>query len=807
MYRNKSEFITAYLEKFQSLHGKGLEDGSNKERYEALASLVRDLIARKWARTNREYLERNVKQIYYFSIEFLHGRILLTNLINNDLLDICEEGLGDLGINLTELSEMEPEAGLGSGGLGRLASCFLDSLASLQLPGHGCGMRYRYGMFKQKIVDGYQAEMPDPWLKDGNMWEFRKPDKSVCVQFGGNIREEEVDGQKKFIHENFQSVLAVPYDMPVAGFRNNIVNTLRLWSAEVMPTDTDGPCSEADYVLAMEYRRSIESISEILYPDDSRYEGRVLRLKQQYFMVSAGMQSIVRRFKLKHGNLHDFHEKISLHINDTHPVVVVPELMRILLDDEGMTWDEAWRITTNAVSYTNHTVMPEAFEKWPVEDFRGLLPRIFMIVNEINERWCRDLWNRFPGEWDKIKEMAIIADGFVRMAHLAVVGSYSVNGVAKIHTEILKKSVLSQFYEYSPSKFNNKTNGITHRRWLMKANPNLSSLITEAIGKSWMGHATDLKKLTAFADDPVFAEKIALVKLGNKERLASYIQKTTGEIVNPHSIFDCHVKRIHAYKRQVLNAMHIMSLANRLKEDPNFDIAPRTFIFAGKAAPGYYQAKRTIKLITSVAEMVNADPMLRERIKVVFLENYRVSLAEIIIPSADVSEQISTASKEASGTGNMKFMMNGAITIGTHDGANIEIRNEVGTENFVAFGLTAEEVMDFQKRGGYSSRAVYESDPVLRKVLDQMVNGALPAGREEFRELYEGFLVHNDEFFALEDFGAYAAAQGQIDRLYKDASRWRRMCINNIAHSGEFSSDNTIWEYAVGIWQVKPVVF
>ncbi|HWR30723.1 MAG TPA: glycogen/starch/alpha-glucan phosphorylase [Negativicutes bacterium] len=808
MSLNKAEFINAYLEKFQSMHGKGVDEGSSRERYEALAGMVRDIIARQWARTNREYLERDIKQVYYFSIEYLQGRILLTNLMNVGILEACHEGLGELGINLEDLTDQEPEAGLGSGGLGRLASCFLDSMASLHIPGHGCGIRYRYGMFKQKIVDGYQAELPDPWLKDGNVWEFRKPDKSVIVKFGGNIREEDVNGRKVFHQEGCHAVMAVPYDMPVAGYHNNTVNTLRLWSAEVVPPETDeGPCSNSDYIKEMEYRRSVESISEILYPDDTQYEGRVLRLKQQYFMVSAGLQSIVRRYKKRHGTLTDFHEKISLHINDTHPVVVVPELMRILIDEEGMTWDDAWRVTTNTVSYTNHTVMPEAFEKWPVDVFKELLPRIHMIVYEINERWCRELWTRYPGEWDRIREMAIIADGYVRMANLAVVGSYSVNGVAKIHTEILKKSVLKRFYEYSPSKFNNKTNGITHRRWLMKANPDLSEIITEAIGKSWMAHATDLLRLVSYAEDPVFAEKVALVKLANKERLAAYIKKTMGQTINPHSIFDCQVKRIHNYKRQVLNVMHIMDLANRLRENPALDITPRTFIFAGKAAPGYYQAKRTIKLINTVAEMVDADPALREKIKVVFLENYRVSLAEIIMPAADVSEQISTASKEASGTGNMKFMMNGAITIGTHDGANIEIRSEVGTENFVAFGLTADEVMDFHKRGGYNSRAVYEADPRLKKVVDQLVSGELPAGREEFRELYDGLLAQNDEFFLLEDFCAYVAAHDQIDHLYKDASRWRRMCIQNIAHSGEFSSDNTIWEYAVGIWQVKPVIY
>ena len=542
MFHNKAEFIGEYLEKFQSIHGKGVEQGSDRERYEALAGLVRDLIAQRWARTNREYMERDCKQVYYFSIEYLQGRILLSNLINLDILALCEEGLSDLGISLQDLTEQEPEAGLGSGGLGRLASCFLDSMASLHIPGNGCGIRYRYGMFKQKIVDGYQAELPDPWLKDGNVWEFRRPDKTVTVKFGGQIREEDVDGRRVFHHEGYQEVLAVPYDMPVAGYHNNTVNTMRLWSAEVMPRDTDeGPYSTHDYVKAMEYRRAVESISEILYPDDSRYEGRVLRLKQQYFMVSAGLQSIVRRYKKFHGSMLDFHEKIAIHINDTHPVAVIPELMRILIDEEGLSWDDAWRVTTNTVSYTNHTVMPEAFEKWPIDVFKELLPRIYMIVYEINERWCHELWNRYPGEWERIREMAVMADGFVHMANLAVVGSYSVNGVAKIHTEILKKLVLKRFYEYSPSKFNNKTNGITHRRWLMKANPDLSEIITEAIGDSWMAHATDLLRLTNWEEDPVFAEKVAMVKLANKERLAAYVQKTMGQKLNPHSIFDCQV--------------------------------------------------------------------------------------------------------------------------------------------------------------------------------------------------------------------------------------------------------------------------
>lgn len=807
MLLSKADFINSYLEKFQSLHGKGVEDGSNRERYEALAGLVRDIIARRWARTNREYRERDIKQVYYFSIEYLQGRILLTNLMNVNILAVCHEGLSDLGINLEELTDQEPEAGLGSGGLGRLASCFLDSMASLSIPGHGCGIRYHYGMFRQKIVDGYQVELPDTWLRDGNAWEFRKPDKAVTVKFGGNIREEDVEGRRIFHHEGYQEVLAVPYDTPVAGYHNDTVNTLRLWSAEMMPIDTEeGPYSNRDYVKDLEYRRAVEAISEILYPDDSRYEGRLLRLKQQYFMVSAGLQSIVRRYKSRHGPLIDFHEKIALHINDTHPAVIVPELMRILIDEEGMTWDDAWRVTTNTVSYTNHTVLPEAFEKWPVDVFKELLPRIYMIVYEINERWCRELWNRYPGEWDRIKEMAVLSDEYVHMANLAVVGSYSVNGVAKIHTEILKKSVLKPFYEYSPSKFNNKTNGITHRRWLMKANPDLSEIISEEIGKSWMAHATDLLRLKACAEDAVFGEQVALVKLANKERLAAYIKKTMGQTINPKSIFDCQVKRIHSYKRQILNVLHILDLANRLKENSNLDIVPRTFIFAGKAAPGYYQAKRTIKLINAVAAMVDGDPVLREKIKVVFLENYRVSLAEIIMPAADVSEQISTASKEASGTGNMKFMMNGAITIGTHDGANIEIRDEVGTENFVAFGLTADEVMEYHKLGNYNSRAVYEGNPRLKMVVDQLVSGELSANRDEFRDLYDCLLMMNDEFFVLEDFGDYVAAQDQINRLYKDTYRWRQMCIQNIAHSGEFSSDNTIWEYAVGIWQVKPVI-
>ncbi|VBB05020.1 phosphorylase pyridoxal-phosphate attachment site [Lucifera butyrica] len=807
MFQSKERFKQAFLEKLQTLRGVTLEGASDSDKYIALSNLVREYISKNWAATNNTYLERGEKQIYYFSIEFLLGRLLHSNLLNIDQNHVVRDALQELDIDLARLEEKEPDAGLGNGGLGRLAACFLDSMASLNLPGHGCGIRYKYGLFEQKIVNGYQVELPDNWLQDGNVWEYRKPEKSVEVRFGGYVREAVAEGVRLFIHEGYEAIRAVPYDMPVVGYQNKTVNTLRLWSAEAAPQDFDfSSFNRGEYLKAIEYKYSVEAISEILYPDDSYQEGQKLRLKQQYFFVSAGIQSIVRRYKRKNGSVYDFEDKIAIHINDTHPALAVPELMRILMDDEGLGWDEAWRITSNTISYTNHTVLPEALEKWPVEMFKELLPRIYMIVHEINERFCRELWDKYPGDWDRIARMAIVANGYVHMAHLAIVGSDHVNGVAHIHTEILKKQVMRNFYELSPHKFSNKTNGITHRRWLLKANPLLAKLITDTIGASWITFPGDLVRLEHYAGDAAWRDNVRKVKLANKNRLAQYIKRKYDITINPASIFDVHVKRIHAYKRQLLNVFHIMDLYNRLRVNPDLDVMPRTFIFGGKSAPGYFMAKRTIKLINTLAEMVNQDQSIGDKLKVVFMENYGVSLAEMIIPAADISEQISTASKEASGTGNMKFMMNGAITLGTLDGANIEIRNAVGAENFISFGLTAEQVLSYYAHGGYNAWDVYNSDERIQVIMDQLVNLFFPVAKEEFRTFYDTLLHSNDEFFVLQDFASYVEAQNRVSKLYQNEEAWGRMAAANIAHSGQFSSDKTIMEYAIGIWNVKPVV-
>lgn len=806
MFTDKEEFKARFIDKLKTLQGKSLEEASALDKYQALSAIVRDFISKKWVDTNQCYKQDIEKQVYYFSVEFLIGRLLGTNLLNLNLQGICAEGLAELGIDVNELEQQEADAGLGNGGLGRLAACFLDSLASLGLPGHGCGIRYKYGLFEQKIVNGYQVENPDNWLKNGNMWEFRKPDKAVKVRFGGTVRTEYSDAQLKFIHEGYDTVLAVPYDIPIIGYQNNTVNTLRLWSAETAEEQFDlTSFNKGDYLQGLEYRYAVEAISEILYPEDSYYGGRVLRLKQEYFFVSAGLQSIIRRFKRHHQSIHNLTDHVAVHINDTHPALCIPELMRILLDEEGFEWDEAWRITINTISYTNHTIMPEALEKWPIEIFQSLLPRLYMIVIEINERFCKELWNHYPGDWDKIRHMAVVADGYVKMANLAVVGSYSVNGVAKIHTEILKKDVMRDFYLHYPYKFNNKTNGITHRRWLVKSNPALAALITERISASWIYHPTDLRNLCRYANEPVLQQRIRAIKRDNKIQLANYIKNKYGITLNVDSIFDVQVKRIHAYKRQLLNALHIMYIYNQLRENPDMAIIPRTFIFAGKAAPGYYLAKQTIKLINAVAELVNRDSRIQDKIKVVFLENYSVSLGELIFAAADVSEQISTASKEASGTGNMKFMMNGAVTCGTLDGANIEIRDEVCSDNIIIFGLTADEVLSYNQNGTYRAMDIYNSDPLLRQVIDQLTNDFLPAPHEEFKALQDG-LLHNDEYFVLKDFEAYRAAQQKIDVRFGDQEVWARMCINNIACSGKFSSDRTVSEYAIGIWKVRPLM-
>ncbi|MDU4959147.1 MAG: glycogen/starch/alpha-glucan phosphorylase [Sporomusaceae bacterium] len=799
----REELRAALDEKAQTLLGKNLSETSLQDKYTVLGALLRDQISQLWVRTNAEYLHRGERQVYYFSIEFLLGRLLSSNLLNMGVLESWRQEMAAMGVELDRLIQQEPDAGLGNGGLGRLAACFLDSAASLHLPVHGCGIRYKYGLFEQKLVDGYQTELPDNWLKNGFVWEMRKPDKAVEVRFYGQVSlTPDDDGRLIAEHSNYWPVLAVPYDVPVVGFNNQTVNTLRLWNAEVPPDDPNS-FDRINPLKALEYRYTVESITEILYPDDTHYEGRVLRLKQQYFFVSAGMQSIVRRYKKKNGSLVDFAEKIAVHINDTHPALVIPELMRILMDEEGMNWTQAWQITLNTVSYTNHTILPEALEKWPVDILRELLPRIFMIIEEINERFCRDLWRRYPGEWERIAAMAIISDGYVHMAHLAVAGSNSVNGVAKIHTEILKREVMNRFYQFYPYKFNNKTNGITHRRWLMQANPRLAKLITSAIGTSWIHHPAYLASLSRFAGDAAFGELAAAVKRANKERLAAHIRDKYGLTLDCDAIFDVQVKRIHLYKRQQLNALHILDLYNRLRENPGLDIAPRVFIFAGKAAPGYYLAKRVIKLINCLGNLINNDPAINDRLKVVYLENYSVSLGELIFPAADVSEQISTASKEASGTGNMKFMMNGAVTLGTMDGANIEIREEVGDDNIVIFGLTAEEVINYYRRGDYRPREML-ADPRLKRVMEQLCSGFLPAPASEFCSLHDS-LLDNDEYFVLKDFASYADAQAKIDRLFADRGCWQGMTTRNIAQSGFFSSDRTVSEYAIGIWKINPV--
>jgi len=790
------------------MYGKSIDEASVNDKHGALGSLIRDYINPNWAMTNRQYSDKGEKQIYYFSIEFLLGKLLEINLLNMGLRERCTEALAELGIEMDEMLGEEPDAGLGNGGLGRLAACFLDSMAALSLPGHGCGIRYKYGLFEQKVVNNNQVEVPDNWLKDGYIWEYRKPNKAVEVRFGGNVAYSEgPEGKARYLHEHYETVLAVPYDIPMVGYHNNTVNTLRLWSAELVESDFNfASLNRVDYLKAVEYKHSIERISKILYPDDSLLEGRLLRLKQEYFFVSAGLQSILRRFKAKNHKIKALPDKIAVHINDTHPALAIPELMRLLVDVEGLGWDEAWQITNRTISYTNHTIMPEALETWNVEMFKTLLPRIYMIVQEINQRFCRELWAKYPGQWEHIGRMAVIADGLVHMARLAVVGSYSVNGVAELHTDILRNHIMYDFHKYYPYKFNNKTNGITHRRWLLKANPRLAALITSVIGANWIKYPVELLGLCPLATDTAFKMQLAEIKLQNKQKLAKFIQEQYKILVNVHSIFDVQIKRIHAYKRQILNALHIMHLYNQLKENPHFDILPRTFIFAGKAAPSYYIAKQTVKLINTLATVINNDKTINDKLKVVFLENYNVSLGEMIFPAADVSEQISTASKEASGTGNMKFMMNGAITIGTLDGANVEIKNAVGEDNIVIFGLTAQQALHYYSYGGYSAWDVYNGDMRIKKVMEQLVNGFLPTPKEEFRPLYNYLLHNNDEFFVLRDFSVYAQAQLLIEAKFRDRQQWLTMCVQNIGHSGNFSSDRTISEYAVGIWKVKPSI-
>jgi len=803
---DKEMFKIDYIEKLQTMFAEDVVDASTLHQYLALGALVKDYCSKPWIESNKEYGKNRGKQVYYFSMEFLVGRLLDSNLVNLGIKDICDEALNDLGIRLIEVEDIELDAGLGNGGLGRLAACFLDSMASTEVPGHGCGIRYKYGLFKQKIEGGYQVEVPDNWLKHGNAWEIRKESKSVEVRFGGQVHLSDEDGVIKVIHENYEVVKAVPYDTPVKGYKNNTVNTLRLWSAETMEEDFDfSSFSQGDYAKAGEKKYSVEAISQVLYPDDSYEKGKLLRLKQEYFFVSAGLQSILKNYKKKKISLLEFHKHVAVQINDTHPAVAVAELMRLLIDEENLAWDDAWSITTGTMAYTNHTIMAEALEKWHVEMFKKLLPRIYMIVEEINRRFCNEVYHRYNGDWNKVNKMSIIYDGYVRMAYLAIVGGHSVNGVAKLHTELLKHQELSDFYEFFPEKFTNQTNGITHRRWLLNSNVELSKLITETIGNGWIKSPNELDKLMDYAKDSAFQEKTHNIKINNKIKFSNYVSKNYGTSIDPSSIFDVHVKRAHSYKRQTLNVLHIMHLYNQLLENPNMDMVPRTFIFGAKASPSYYIAKQTIKLINTLASKINNDPIAHGKIKVLFLENYGVSLAEKIIPCADVSEQISTASKEASGTGNMKFMMNGAITIATLDGANVEIFDEVGKENIILFGLTSQEVIEYYKNKTYNSYDIYNSDARVNKILNQLINGFLDTPTMEFMGIYDTLLSHNDEYFVLKDFDSYVKAHKEIDRLYRQKSVWQQMAIINIAKSGIFSSDNTVKKYAKEIWGTPAV--
>ncbi len=796
MFSNKEEFKEAFLKKLEVTYGKSFEETSMQDKFQTIGTMVREHISENWIATNERYRASQTKQVYYLSIEFLLGRLLGNNLLNLGITDVIVEGLKDLGILLTEIEKEEPDAGLGNGGLGRLAACFLDSLASLELPGHGCGIRYKYGLFEQRIIDGFQVELPEQWLRNNYVWEVKKPELAVEVSFWGKVDKYLEEGRLSFRHLDAENVLAVPCDIPVPGYRNDTVNSLRLWTAELSPFSY-----HKDF---LQYKRETEAITETLYPDDTHDQGKILRLKQQYFLVSASIQSILRSFKTKFP-IQELPERVAIHINDTHPVLAIPELMRILLDVEKLSWEEAWDITTKTISYTNHTTLAEALEKWSVRLFQPLLPRIYMIVDEINERFCQQLWNQSPGDWKRIEEMAVISHGYIKMASLALVGSYSVNGVAALHTNILKSRVMKPFYDIYPEKFNNKTNGITHRRWLIKANPELTNLISNGIGEEWIKQPILLENLEQFKNDSSFLSELKKVKQLNKQRLVSQIFQQTGIVVNEQSIFDVQVKRLHAYKRQLLNVLHILHLYNRMKEDSNYRPFPRTFIFGAKAAPSYRYAKSVIKLINTVADKVNNDPEINEYLKVVFLENYRVTLAEKIFPASDVSEQISTASKEASGTGNMKFMMNGAVTIGTLDGANVEILERVGEENMFIFGLKAEDVLEFYQNGGYHSREYYHYDQRIRQVVDQLVNGFFQEFSDEFRTIYDSLIMENDQYFNLKDFSAYVEAQGKVAEAFENESQWSKKSLINIAKSGYFSSDRTIQEYADDIWNIRRI--
>ena len=802
---DKESFKKEVAKNVKTLYRKSIDEATNQQVFQAVCYAVKDDIIDRWIATHKEYEKRNAKTVYYLSMEFLMGRALGNNLINLTYYDSVKEALAELGFDLNFIEDQEPDAALGNGGLGRLAACFLDSLATLGYPAYGCGIRYKYGMFKQGIKDGYQVELPDDWLRDGNPFEVKRSEYAVEVKFGGYVRVENKNGKNYFIQEDYQSVRAVPYDLPVIGYGNNVVNTLRIWDAEAMQEFCLDSFDKGEYQKAVEQQNLAKTIVEVLYPNDNHYAGKELRLRQQYFFISASVQRAILKFKETNKDIHKLPDKVTFQMNDTHPTVAVAELMRILMDVEGLEWDDAWDITCRTCAYTNHTIMAEALEKWPIELFSRLLPRVYQIVEEINRRYVLKIQEMYPGNQDKVRSMAILYDGQVKMAHLAIAGSYSVNGVAALHTKILEERELKDFYEMRPEQFNNKTNGITQRRFLLHANPLLASWITDKIGDEWITKLTHLKKLKVYVDDEKCQQEFMNIKYQNKIRLANYIKEHNGIDVDPRSIFDVQVKRLHEYKRQLLNILHVMHLYNRLKTEPEFDMYPRTFIFGAKASAGYKRAKLIIKLINSVADVVNNDESIDGKIKVVFIENYRVSNAEIIFAAADVSEQISTASREASGTGNMKFMLNGAPTLGTMDGANVEIVEEVGIDNAFIFGLSAEEVMKYEREGGYNPMDIYNNNQAVRRVLTQLIDGTYAKDDpDRFRDLYDS-LTKEDVYFILKDFDSYAEAQQRVDVAYRDEKKWAKMAMLNTAMAGKFSSDRTIEEYAKEIWHLKKV--
>ena len=808
---DKETFKKDVVYNVKSIFRKTIDEATPAQVFQAVAYAVKDIIIDEWIATHKEYEKQDAKTVYYLSMEFLMGRALGNNMINICAYDEIREALDEMGFDLNVIEDQEPDAALGNGGLGRLAACFLDSLATLGYPAYGCGIRYRYGMFKQKIENGYQIEVPDEWLKDGNPFEVRRAEYATEVKFGGYVKTE-WDGQRNnFVQEGYQSVLAVPYDIPVVGYGNHVVNTLRVWDAQPINTFSLDAFDRGDYQKAVEQENLAKNICEVLYPNDNHYAGKELRLRQQYFFISASVQRAVKKYMEKHDDIHKFHEKVVFQLNDTHPTVAVAELMRILMDEYKLTWEEAWDITTKTCAYTNHTIMAEALEKWPIELFSRLLPRIYQIVEEINRRFVADIQAKFPGNQEMVRKMAIIYDGQVKMAHLAIAGSFSVNGVARLHTEILKNQELKEFYQMYPEKFNNKTNGITQRRFLLHGDPLLASWVTSKIGDDWITNLPHIKKLAIYADDEKCQQEFMNIKYQNKVRLAKYIKEHNGIDVDPRSIFDVQVKRMHEYKRQLMNILHVMYLYNQLKDNPNMEIVPRTFIFGGKAAAGYKRAKLTIKLINSVADVINNDRSIDGKIKVVFIEDYRVSNAEIIFAAADVSEQISTASKEASGTGNMKFMLNGALTLGTMDGANVEIVEEVGRENAFIFGMSADEVINYENNGGYNPMDIFNSDQDIRRVLMQLINGYYaPNDPERFRDIYNSLLNTQssdraDTYFILRDFRSYAEAHEKVDKAYRDEKWWAKAAITNIAGSGKFTSDRTIEEYVKDIWHLTKV--